>query len=139
MKRAALVSLVLMIPVLLGGCAVDALYWALDRIRAGQRPVPTRLRIQARSAGVCRGIHGQARGRHRGAGLSAGDESAGLSVNPPRASVILAASGSLFGRSKRGVSFPARLAYPRSDEVVFPTMESGALVCRIVGQMPALY
>ena len=29
MKRAALVSLVLMIPVLLGGCAVDALYWAL--------------------------------------------------------------------------------------------------------------
>ena len=29
MKKAALVSLVLMIPVLLGGCAVDALTWAL--------------------------------------------------------------------------------------------------------------
>ncbi len=29
MKRAMLVSLVLTIPVLSGGCAVDALYWAL--------------------------------------------------------------------------------------------------------------
>jgi hypothetical protein len=29
MKRATLVSLVLMIPVLSGGCAVDALTWAL--------------------------------------------------------------------------------------------------------------
>ena len=29
MKRATLVSLVLMIPVLTGGCAVDALTWAL--------------------------------------------------------------------------------------------------------------
>jgi hypothetical protein len=29
MKRATLVSFVLMIPVLSGGCAVDALYWGL--------------------------------------------------------------------------------------------------------------
>ena len=29
MKKAALVSLVLLIPVLSGGCAVDALYWGL--------------------------------------------------------------------------------------------------------------
>jgi hypothetical protein len=29
MKRATLASLVLMIPVLSGGCAIDALYWGL--------------------------------------------------------------------------------------------------------------
>jgi hypothetical protein len=49
MKRATLVSLILMIPVLCGGCAVDALTWALtgfgmvsDRYRPdyGSKPDP---------------------------------------------------------------------------------------------------
>src|SRR5437879_4698093 len=80
MKRATLVSLVLMIPVLTGGCAVDALTWALtgfgmvsDQYRPdyGFKPEPA-LCVEA--------VHGEARGRDRHEGLSTGGESAGLSV-----------------------------------------------------------
>jgi hypothetical protein len=92
MKRATLVSLVLMIPVLCGGCAVDALTWALTGFGMvsglyqpdyGSKPDPPR---------VCRAVHGQARRRERRARVSPGAESAGLSVRA-RAAVILDAVG----------------------------------------------
>ncbi len=84
MKRATLLSLVLMIPVLSGGCAVDALTWALTGFGMvsglyqpdyGSKPDPP-VCVEAYMA--------KRRGRDRRAGLSSEAQSAGLSVDRAR-------------------------------------------------------